>query len=269
MRRKILVGLTGILPLVSINSLSFSETFKTLLVVPEKTQPNKDSKELLQAIKLLQEQNGKSENRKEKGRIEQKIKPVAKDRTKNNSKEEEKQITENDKKAYDKGVLDTIKLLQNQADIEVPQTPYWLVIDVTNLGKGSIILKMVKLQRMLFNPTLIWFAGKKYIVLTGDIDPYHLKELKKNLPISFRKYAKVVKSKDFAGYRKLYISLTKECNYPLFTKTALIYTLEKRIILDVKNPEERRKLKKMFENLKKEIMKIEGKNLLNIMEIKF
>jgi hypothetical protein len=151
---------------------------------------------------------------------------------------------------YDKGVLDTIKLLQNQPDIDVPQTPYWLVLNVTDLGKGTITLKMVKLQKKLFNPVLIWFAGEKYIVIAGDTDPYHLKELEK---IAGLENAKIVSSKDFKGYRKLYISLSKECDYPIFTLDSLIYTLQKRISQDVKNPRKKRRLLNLIRQIKEEL----------------
>jgi hypothetical protein len=152
---------------------------------------------------------------------------------------------------YDKGVLDTIKLLQNQPDVDVPATPYWLVIDATDWGKGSITLTMVRLQKKLFTPVLIWFAGKKYIVVAGDTDPYHLEELKKTTPELSN--AQIVQSKNFKGYRKLFISLSKECDYPIFTLNSLLYALEKRIEIDIKNPRKKREILNLIRKIKEEL----------------
>ena len=153
-------------------------------------------------------------------------------------------------RGYDRGVLDTVKLLQNQPDIKVPQTPYWLLIDATEWGKGRIILTMARLQRNLFTPVLIWYNGSKYIVVAGDVDPNHLRELKRT---SNLKNAFIAERKNFEGYRKLYISLSKECNYPIYTLNTLLFALEKKVSTEVSNPRKKQRILMLIEQIKEEL----------------
>ena len=74
--------------------------------------------------------------------------------------------------AYRYGVLDTVKTFQDQKVIQIENSPYWLVEDVSTLGKGEIILKMAKAERDLLTPILIWYNGGKYIVFSFHSDPY-------------------------------------------------------------------------------------------------
>ena len=153
-------------------------------------------------------------------------------------------------RGYDKGVLDTVKLLQNQREIEVPQTPYWLVIDATDWGKGKTILVMSRLQRNLFTPVLIWFNGRKYIVVAGDADPNHLKELKRTSDL---KNAFVAESKAFQGYRKFYINPYKECDYPIYTINTLLFALENQVSTQIANPRKKQRILSLIKRIEEEL----------------
>lgn len=152
---------------------------------------------------------------------------------------------------YRQGVLDTVKLLSDQANIDVPQTRYWLVEKVTDLGRAEIIYKMVLAQKNLLSPVLIWFNGDEYIVYSGDNDPYHLKELKQTT--SGLSNAEIRDSLFFKGFRKIYISPTKYCEYPIYSLEAVVYSLKKKVEEEIKNPQKRERLLKLISQIEAEL----------------